>query len=92
MKKDTKPSKTFPALKFLDPKCAGIDIGASELFVCIAKQPSQQEVRSFSTFTPDLKCMINWLKESGVKSVAMESTGVYWLRHEAVVKSCFRTH
>lgn len=80
MKKNTKSSKTTPApLSLLNPKCAGIDVGASELFVCIAKNSSEQEVRSFPTFTADLKGMINWLKNSGVKSVAMESTGVYWI-------------
>lgn len=80
MKKTTKSSKTKPAqLTLLNPKCAGIDIGAKELFVCIAKSPSEQEVRTFTTFTGDLKYMIAWLKASGVESVAMESTGVYWI-------------
>jgi len=80
MKKNTKSSSTIPApLSLLNPKCAGIDIGASELFVCIAKNSSEQEVRSFSTFTADLKQMIDWLKNNSVKSVSMESTGVYWI-------------
>jgi transposase len=80
MTKTTKSSKIKPApLSLLNPKCAGIDVGASELFVCIAKNPSEQEVRSFPTFTADLKRMLLWLKENGVKSVAMESTGVYWI-------------
>jgi transposase len=80
MKKTTKSTKTKPAqLSLLNPKCAGIDIGAAEIFVCIAKSPSEQEVRSFPTFTADLKRMIAWLQESGVESVAMESTGVYWI-------------
>lgn len=80
MTKTTKSSKIKPApLNLLNPKCAGIDVGASELFVCIAKNSSEQEVRSFPTFTADLKRMIIWLKDSGVKSVSMESTGVYWI-------------
>ena len=80
MKKNTKSSTRTPApLTLLDPKCAGIDVGASELFVCIAKNQSEQEVRSFPTFTADLLRMIQWLKENNVKSVAMESTGVYWI-------------
>lgn len=80
MKKTTKSTKTKPAqLSLLNPKCAGIDIGAAEIFVCIAKTSSEQEVRSFPTFTADLKRMIQWLKENGVQSVAMESTGVYWI-------------
>jgi transposase len=80
MNKNTKSFKTTPApLSLLNPKCAGIDVGASELFVCIAKSSSEHEVRSFPTFTTDLKRMIDWLKNSGVKSVSMESTGVYWI-------------
>lgn len=80
MNKITKSTKTKPApLSILSPQCAGIDIGARELFVCIAKSPSEQEVRSFPTFTADLKRMIEWLKENDIKSVSMESTGVYWI-------------
>jgi transposase len=80
MRDSKKSPKTKPSeLKILDPKRAGIDVGASELFVCMAKNQSQQEVRSFPTFTADLKLMIDWLKENGVESVAMESTGVYWI-------------
>ena len=80
MTKTTKSSKTKPAqLSLLNPKCAGIDVGATELFVCIAKNSSEQEVRSFSTFTADIQSMIRWLKDNQVESVAMESTGVYWI-------------
>lgn len=80
MKNLTKSSKTKPAqLSLLNPKCAGIDIGASEIFVCIAKSSSEQEVRSFPTFTADLRRMVDWLKDNGVESVSMESTGVYWI-------------
>jgi transposase len=80
MKKNTKSSKTKPtSLSQLNPKCAGIDIGAAELFVCIAKNSSEQEVRSFSTFTADIQHMIKWLKKNNVESIAMESTGVYWI-------------
>jgi len=80
MKKSKQSNKTKPAsLSQLNPKCAGIDVGAAELFVCIAKNSSEQEVRSFSTFTADIKLMIEWLKKNKVESVAMESTGVYWI-------------
>jgi len=80
MKKNTTSLTRTPAsLNLLDSKCAGIDVGAAELFVCIAKESSKHEVRSFPTFTADLKRMIKWLKDNGVESVAMESTGVYWI-------------
>ena len=80
MIKSSKSSTRIPSkLSQLNPKCAGIDVGATELFVCIAHNSSKQEVRSFSTFTADIKILIKWLKESNVESVAMESTGVYWI-------------
>jgi transposase len=80
MGKNTVSSKTAPArLSQLRTECAGIDIGATEIFVAIAINSSEHEVRSFPTFTADLKRMAAWLKENGVKSVAMESTGVYWI-------------
>lgn len=80
MHKISKSNKTkLSLLTNLCTECAGIDIGAKELFVAIAKSSSEQEVRSFTTFTRDLKQMIDWLKKSGVKSIAMESTGVYWI-------------
>src|SRR5690349_13596681 len=58
---------------------AGIDIGASSVFVCIAGTHGRQEVREYPTFTADLRNMADWLKSKGVKSIAMESTGVYWI-------------
>ena len=79
MNKNTKNHSKTPELHQLDPKCAGIDIGASEIFVCIAENQAKQKVRSFLTFTKDLHLMIQWLKENQVKSIAMESTGVYWI-------------
>ena len=69
---------TIP-LKGLDPKRAGIDIGANSVFVCISNTSGRQEVREYSTFTRDLKSMAEWLKAHNIESVAMESTGVYWI-------------
>lgn len=79
MTKSTATSTKKPSLHLLDPECAGIDVGSEELYVCVAKNDSEQDVKSFLTFTRDLKHMIHWLKENKVKSVAMESTGVYWI-------------
>lgn len=66
-------------LKNLDPKCAGIDIGANSIFVCALNAQKLQEVREYPVYTQDLKKMASWLKECGVESVAMESTSVYWI-------------
>ena len=66
-------------LRQININVAGIDIGANSIFVCAGLPDGSQQVREFLTFTSDLKAMARWLKECKVKSVAMESTGVYWI-------------
>ncbi len=57
---------------------AGIDVGASELWVDVGgKDP--EPVRRFETFTADLHEIGDWLKRCGIETAAMESTGVYWI-------------
>jgi transposase len=67
------------SLGCINPMVAGLDIGASSIFACVGIGNGTQEVREFPSFTADLKSMVNWLKHHGVRSVAMESTGVYWI-------------
>ena len=57
----------------------GIDIGAREIFVAVPPDRDQDPVRVFKTFTEDLERMADWLLRCGVTTVAMESTGVYWI-------------
>ena len=78
-KHNTKIAKKTTILRGLDPKKAGIDVGASSVFVCVCDSQGQREVREYSTFTRDLKSMADWLKKLGVESIAMESTGIYWI-------------
>lgn len=59
---------------------AGIDIGASSHYVAVPADRDEQSVRRFGAFTEDLHALAKWLKQCGVKSVAMESTGVYWIQ------------
>jgi len=61
------------------PCAAGIDIGAREIFVAVHHDPDEKPVRRFGTFTEDLERMTDWLERCGVTTVAMESTGVYWI-------------
>jgi transposase len=61
------------------PDAAGIDIGATEIFVAVPADRAAENVRSFPTFTQDLYALADWLTQCGVKTVAMESTGVYWI-------------
>ena len=79
-KKRKKESKGNSAvLPVMRPDAAGIDIGATEIYVAVAPDRDVQNVRSFPTFTQDLYALADWLKQCGVKTVAMESTGVYWI-------------
>jgi transposase len=76
-RKATAP-KYDEGLPQLRANAAGIDIGASEIWVDVGNKDAEP-VRRFETFTADLNAMADWLKERGIQTVAMESTGVYWI-------------
>src|SRR5260370_22345925 len=61
------------------PHAAGIDIGATEIFVAVPADRDTENVRSFPTFTQDLHALADWLKRCAIETVAMESTGVDWV-------------
>jgi transposase len=63
----------------LEPNAAGIDLGAREMFVAVPPGRDESPVRVFTTFTDDLERLADWLVQCGVTTVAMESTGVYWI-------------
>jgi transposase len=67
------------ALEQINLNAAGIDIGAKEIFVAVPKGRDEETVRSFPTFTADLRETAKWLEACGIETVAMESTGVYWI-------------
>ncbi len=58
---------------------AGIDIGSESHYVAVPTALDDQPVRQFSCFSGDLERMADWLIKIGVQSVAMESTGIYWI-------------
>jgi transposase len=58
---------------------AAIDIGAKMHVAAVAPDRDTEPVRSFGTFTGDLQRLADWLERCGVRTVAMESTGVYWV-------------
>jgi len=64
----------------LNPDAAGIDISSKEHFVAVPKDRATHSVRCFQSFTSDLHDLANWLKDCKIKTVAMESTGVYWFQ------------
>jgi len=70
---------THAVLPVMRPDAAGIDIGATEIFVAVPADRAVENVRSFPTFTQDLYVLAEWLKQCGIHTVAMESTGVYWI-------------
>ena len=67
------------ALQVCHPHAAGIDIGEAEHWVAVPPGCDPQPVRRFGTFTVDLDALADWLIDCGVTTVAMESTGVYWI-------------
>jgi transposase len=67
------------ALEIVHPDAAGIDVGGSEHWVAISPDRDPEPVRRFGCFTADLREMGQWLVEKGVRSVALQSTGVYWM-------------
>jgi len=70
------------------PDAAGIDIGATEIFVAVPADRATENVRSFPTFTQDLYALADWLKACGIQTVAMESTGVYWIPLFQILEEC----
>lgn len=66
-------------LQIINPDAAGIDIGSKSHYVCVPQDRDKECVRKFSSFTDDLYKMADWLKKCGIKTIAMESTGVYWI-------------
>jgi transposase len=90
MKKDTKQKyskskkKVFKRglpnhLKHINKMAAGIDIGSRSHFVAVPEGCTEVCVREFKSFTDDLIALADWLEECGIETVAMESTGVYWI-------------
>lgn len=66
-------------LEQINLRAAGIDVGASAHFVAVPPDCDENSVREFKSFTGDLYALADWLKICGIKTVAMESTGVYWI-------------
>lgn len=78
-----KPQKSFTSSKSplgqVNFYAAGIDIGATSHFVAVPEGESKTTVREFKSFTPNLYALAEWLKQCGIQTIAMESTGVYWI-------------
>src|SRR5664279_5232693 len=64
-------------LEIVHPDAAGIDVGSKSHYVAIPAGRDEQAVQEFGSWTADLKRMAEWLKCRGIRTVAMQSTGVY---------------
>ena len=71
--------KRHSRLKRLNPDAAGIDCGSTMHYAAVPRDRDPEPVRSFRTYTADLHRLADWLVACGVKTVAMEATGVYWI-------------
>ena len=66
-------------LEVVHPNAAGIDIGKESHSVAVVPDRDSQPVRRFGCTTAELRAMADWLKQCGIQTVAMQSTGVYWI-------------
>jgi len=66
-------------LALVNPDAAGIDCGLAEHYVAVPQDRDPEHVRRFRTFTEDLHRLADWLVSCGIKTVAMEATGVFWI-------------
>lgn len=71
--------KIIGPLTVVNPDAAGIDAGSEEHWVSVPEDRSEQPVRRFGAFTEDLYALADWLVECGIRTVAIEATGVYWI-------------
>ncbi len=63
----------------INPNAAGIDVGSEEMFVAVPADRDSKSVRMFCSYTEDLHSLTDWLIQCNITTVAMESTGVYWI-------------
>jgi transposase len=80
-------NKGTEGLPVVRPNVAGIDVGSKTHWVCAPKLDGEgRDVEEFKATTPGLEKMAEWLKQRKVESVAMESTGVYWIAPHEILE------
>ena len=75
-----------PGLELIHENAAGVDVGNASHFAAVPEDRDEQPVREFGCWTADLQRMAAWLKECGIRTVAMQSTGVYWIAVQEVLE------
>lgn len=71
--------RPFEGMSQVNQNAAGVDIGATEIVACVSGGEEVQLVKAFGNYTVDLQSIGQWFHEHKIKTVAMESTGVYWI-------------
>ena len=79
-------SAADPGLEIVHRDAAGIDVGSKSHFAAVPAGRDEQPVREFGSWTADLHRMAAWLKACGIRTVAMQSTGVYWIAVQEVLE------
>lgn len=74
-------------MEVVNPNAAGIDVSSTEMQVCVPENRDGENNRRFGAFTEDLHLISDWLKACGIDTVAMESTGVYWVQLYMILES-----
>ena len=73
-------------LEVVHPDAAGIDVGNASHFVSVPPDRDEPPVQEFGSWTADLRRMAEWLKRCGIRTVAMQSTGVYWVALQEILE------
>jgi hypothetical protein len=90
MAKRKKSPVNVPDLDILEQinvDAAGLDIGAEEIYACVPVGRDETSVRVFPTFTVDLHALADWMAACRIKTIAMESTGIYWIPVYEILES-----
>jgi transposase len=79
MRRETQRVTSWEGVRIVHPQAAGLDIGSEEIWAAVPPERRAEPVRKFGTYTPDLLALAQWLQTCGIETVALESTGVYWI-------------
>jgi hypothetical protein len=80
--------KCDPSLQIVHPDAAGIDVGNESHFVSVPAGRDERPIREFGSWTGDCHKMAEWLKGCRIRTVALQSTGVYWIGLVEILGSC----
>ncbi len=75
------------SLPCVNPHAAGLDSGSEAIWACVPEDRDAEPVRPFGTFTQDLYALADWLVACRIETVAMESTGVYWIPVDEILEA-----